>query len=570
VHVHGGLVPWISDGGPYDWWTPQGVTGPSFLNNQVLRPAEFLANTIPANEAEYYYPNNQSARFVWYHDHAFGITRLNAYAGIASAYVITDWYETLLSKFPFHIPGPLDARTLYLVFQDKIFYTGSNDHDGYPVPGAKSGDLWYAHVYDPDRWTLDKGGKPPATSVIAEFFGDTILVNGSVYPYVEVEQREYRLRMLNACNARFLTPRIVKAKSNKLILHNGKPNPDSAEPLTYTNPTTVAGFVQIGSEGGYLPYPAYLNSPGRPQLLMAPAERTDLIVDFRNVAPGVYLLYNDAPSPNPGGDPINDYYPGADPQLQPTISQPGKGPNTRTLLQIRVKARTGKADPAIWIPPFFTPTDPFLIFQKPGVPAPVPVVNAAGKAQVTLWTTRKVMATVRQLTLNETSDEYGRLIQYLGTNQQTGTDPGSPSVPLFGMKYTDNPTEIASNGTYEIWEIFNLTGDVHPMHFHLVNVQVLNRQNFDASTYNGIPTFTSIPFAPDANELGYKETVRINPNQVTRVLMKVDLAKVPFDVPTSPRIAVPAGATKAHEFVWHCHILEHEEHDMMRPFVVFE
>jgi spore coat protein A len=299
---------------------------------------------------------------------------------------------------------------------------------------------------------------------------------------------------------------------------------------------------------------------------MAPAERADLIVDLRKVDPGYYILYNDAPAPYPIGAGVNDYYTGN--ANNPASGAAGYGPNTRTLLQIRVKAKdkTFKPNLPIWVPPIFTPTDPFLIFQKPGVPAPVPVVNAQGKAQVTLWTTRKVMAKVWQLTLNEAFDQYGRLIQYLGTNVEPVSGQG------FGREYLDPPTEVAGNGTYEIWEIFNTTGDTHPMHFHLVNVQVLNRQNFNADAYNGTPTFTSIPFAPDANELGYKETVRMNPNQVTRVLMKVDLPKVPFNVLTSPRMQpyLPDGATKAHEFVWHCHILEHEEHDMMRPFVVFE
>ena len=87
VHIHGGLVPWISDGGPFDWWAPNGTHGLSFLNNQVLNPRRLT------DAAEYYYPNNQSARFVWYHDHAFGITRINAYAGIASAYLIRDNFE---------------------------------------------------------------------------------------------------------------------------------------------------------------------------------------------------------------------------------------------------------------------------------------------------------------------------------------------------------------------------------------------------------------------------------------------------------------------------------------------
>jgi spore coat protein A len=231
---------------------------------------------------------------------------------------------------------------------------------------------------------------------------------------------------------------------------------------------------------------------------------------------------------------------------------------------VKAKDKTFKPNLPIWVPPIFTPTDPFLIFQKPGVPAPNPVVNAQGYAPVTLYLGKKVMAKVRQLTLNEDFDAYGRLIQTLGTNQfQTATG-------TFGQPYLNDPTEVAANGTYEIWEIFNLTGDVHPIHFHLVNVQILNRQFFDATNYNGTPVLTPGTYPPDANELGYKETVRMNPNQVTRVLMKIDLPKVPFNVPTSPRLAVPAGATKAHEFVWHCHILEHEEHDMMRPFVVYE
>jgi spore coat protein A len=116
VHLHGGSVPWTSDGGPFAWWDPSGNRGPSFLN--VLNP------TLALNEAEYYYPNNQGARLVWYHDHAVGITRINAYAGIASAYVITDDYEDSLILHN-HLPGPLDARTIYLVFQDEIFVSNN-------------------------------------------------------------------------------------------------------------------------------------------------------------------------------------------------------------------------------------------------------------------------------------------------------------------------------------------------------------------------------------------------------------------------------------------------------------
>ncbi len=283
-----------------------------------------------------------------------------------------------------------------------------------------------------------------------------------------------------------------------------------------------------------------LNGPKQPALLLAPAERADLIVDFRNVPAGsVLLLYSDAPAPYPMGDARNDYYPG---NAKTPSSQGGYSPNTRTLLQIRVKARSGPADSPITLPASLTPTDPFLLQQTPGVPTPVP----SG-------------VPVRRLTLNETFDDWGRLIQMLGTDE--AINPGSQNL-LFGREYMDAPTENVSAGATEVWEIVNLTGDTHPIHFHLVNVQVLSRQAFDVKAYaGGAPALKGSPIAPDDNELGWKETVRMNPGQVTRVYMKFDLPAVPFTVPPSPR-------TGGNEYVWHCHILEHEEHDMMRPLIV--
>jgi spore coat protein A len=495
------------------------------MNNQTLRSGQ----TVPDNEAEYYYPNHQSARLMWYHDHVFGLTRLNAYAGLATGYVVYDDYELSLVANN-NLPGPLDSRTVYLIFQDKIFVPDNiaTVDPTWPtiLPASRPGDLWYAHEYDPDRWSLNPGGLTlPNPSVIPEFFADTMLVNGLAYPYLEVEQRQYRFRMLNACQARFLNPRLVYAA--------GATPPDSTEPTNSIGPA----FIQIGSEGGFLPYPVMLNGPSQSRLLLAPAERADLIVDFRNVpADSILLLCGDAPAPFPMGDDINDYYLG-NPD-NPTVSPSGKGPNTRTLLQIRVKARVGAADPPITLPTTLTPTDPFLVTQTPGVPTPIP----AG-------------VKVRYLTLNENYDDYGRLAQLLGTDQ-----PVSPEA--FGRAYLDDTTEVVNARSTEVWEIINLTGDTHPIHFHLVNVQVLSRQAFDVDSYTGgIPDYTGLATAPEVNELGYKETVRMNPEEVTRVLMKFDLPAVPFTVPVSPR-------TGDHEYVWHCHILEHEEHDMMRPLVV--
>ncbi len=133
------------------------------------------------------------------------------------------------------------------------------------------------------------------------------------------------------------------------------------------------------------------------------------------------------------------------------------------------------------------------------------------------------------------------------------------------MAYMDPVTEAPRVDDVEVWEIANLTADVHPMHFHLVNVQVLGRRPFTSYSFNaaglGSPTGLGVERGPDATEIGWKDTVRMNPGEVTRVAMKFGLSPVPFAVPASPRLG-------GNEFVWHCHILEHEEHDMMRPLVV--
>ncbi len=530
VHVHGAFIQWLSDGGPMAWWDPTGLKGPSFVD--VLNPG------AKKNEAEYYIPNKQTARLMWYHDHAHDTTRVNAYAGLATGYVIYDDFELDQLVAKNNLPGPLDARTHYLVFQDKIFVTESTaaqDPNWFNImPNSRVGDLWYAHVYDTGRYGAlgpHPNGEPPDPSCIPEYFADTMLVNGTVFPTLTVERRQYRFRMLNACQARFLNPRLVYAKGSSF--------PNSAEPdPTHPGP----GFVQIGTEGGFLPAPVLVNGSKQPQLLLAPAERADLVVDFRNVPAGtIFILYSDAAAPYPMGDSRNDYYPG-NPKTPSSI--PGYGPNTRTLLQIKVVDRTGPADPPIDFSgvDFSANIDPVIAAQTPGLPTAIP----AG-------------VPVRRLTLNETFDDWGRLIQMLGTDQPV--NPGAKSL-LFGREYMDDVTENVQAGATEVWEIANLTGDVHPIHFHLVNGQVLSRQAFSTSQYTGgVPNYQGPSMAPDANELGWKETVRMYPGTVTRMLFRFDLPSVPFNVPESPR-------TGGFEYVWHCHILEHEEHDMMRPMVV--
>jgi spore coat protein A len=572
THLHGGFVPWTSDGGPFSWFTSAAnwTTGPSFLNG-----------TGTNGEARYFYPNEQSARLVWYHDHAVGTTRLNAYAGIASAYILRDEVEDILIAARLI---PSGAQEIPLIIQDKTFFDGTDPN----YIWGHRGDLWYPYKYEPNsqlpsgsgRWDYGPDATPPGAvtgplpipSVVPEFFSDTAIVNGVAYPYAEVERRHYRFRILNGSQARFY--------NLQLYFDNGTGEAN----LNAPGPT----FIQIGTEGGFLPIPVKFNdqqivfdtTPNSPtfgnviryNLLLAPAERADVIIDFSRVPEGTRLvLYNDAPAPFPGGDPRNDYFTGNPDQTAiggaPT-TPPGKGPNTRTLMQFRVKARTGAADPA---------SMDFLaaiaVPNNAGAP-PRPAAGTNPLPEIAMPLPDHAVAT-RDLTLNEDFDGLGRLIQFLGTNISNGTN--TQGQITFSRAYESSPTEIVEAGTTEIWRIFNLTGDTHPIHFHLVNVHVLSRQVFDVSRYLNdaaanpgkpvTPSFLSPVRRPDSNELGFKETVRMNPAECTTVIAKFDLPKVAFAVPDSPRFSNIPGAK---EYVWHCHILEHEEHDMMRPLIVVD
>ncbi len=554
THLHGGFVPWISDGGPFDWFTPDGTRGASFLNNQVLNP-----NANP-NQAEYYYPMQQSARLMWYHDHAFGITRINAYAGVASALVLRDNDEAGLVANaglpPFietSVLGGKLVQELPIVVQDKIFIGpdgGAADPNGWPGPSAP-GSLWYAHFYDTARYGKlgpNPSGLPPPVSCVPEYFGDTMLANGTVFPEVTVEARRYRFRILNACNARFLNLQMYvdDGTANGITLNNAG-NPANAPALNNAalNPAgkPTANWLVIGSEGGFLPAAAFAAS-GIPfngttnagSLLLAPAERADVLFDFSGYAGKNIILYTDCPAPFPGGDPRNDYFPGFNTNKNPVngTTTPGYGPNTREIMRFKVVAASS-ADA------------PLTIKKGTSMPGIDPLLVPVGV------TTPPPGTTTRPLTLNETFDEFGRLIQYLGTN--IAIYPGT-----FGRKYTDPATETPKVGDTEVWQIANTTADVHPIHFHLVNVQILSRQPFTGQ-YNGTPNLSGAPVGPLPFETGWKETVRMNPGEVTTVIMQFKLPTVPFTVPVSPR-------TGGNEYVWHCHILEHEEHDMMRPLVV--
>jgi spore coat protein A len=553
VHLHGGHIPWTSDGGPHAWFTP----GVNASNPKTHGP--------DWQPGDYWYPNDQSARLMWYHDHAFGTTRTNAYANLATGYVIQDSTEADLVTAAI-LP---DAVGIPLIFQDKSFVPDNILSVDPTWKWGKPGDLWYPHVYEPNstasgpnasgRWDWGPyDGVPPsvgtlplpAVSNIPEAFQDNMMVNCQVSPFVEVERRRYRFRLLNACNARFLNLQLYKAQSNDL----GNPLSGEADLNTPGPP-----MVQIATEGGFLPNPVVLNNPPAQigfdangnanayTLLLGCAERADIIIDFASMDVGdVLILYSDAPAPFPGGDVRNDYYTG-NPDLTAIggapSTAPGMGPNTRDILQIRVVAG-GTADPV--------PYSQWLADLQ----AALPLAYAASQPADLDPTGLPVLGK----TLNEDFDAYGRLVQRIGTTAQNGTN--NQGLPTWGRDFLETPTETASNNEVQVWDIYNLSGDTHPIHFHLVNVQILQRAAFDNIT----PIFSPIAGTerpPDDNEKGWKETVRMNPGEVIRVIMKFDAPAPPpwVKFATSPR-------TGGYEYVWHCHILEHEEHDMMRPLVV--
>lgn len=436
AHLHGGHVDAHSDGYPEAW----------FSNG--------WEKVGPLWEREVYeYRNDQEAATLWYHDHAMGITRLNVYAGLAAFYILRDENEEALTAagylpgYPYEVP---------LVIQDRSFY--------------EDGSLAYPTEADPPPLDVDpETGEPyrrpvPSPSGVAEFFGDFILVNGQVWPVMKVEPRKYRLRFLNGSNARFYN---MSFSDRRLR------------------------FDQIGSDGGFMK-----RRVRQRELLMAPAERADVIVDFSHPklwGKTIYLA-NDANQPFPDGDPVDPETAGQIMAFEVSVPLDDSVPDTLAI--------PGNMD-----------------------------INEIPRLRP------RHAGFERELILVENFDEYGRLQPLLGT---LNDGPQLWSAPI-----TENPMV---NDT-EIWTVVNTTEDTHPVHLHLVQFQILDRQPFDLEYYEqtGMVYPLGESMRPDRNERGWKDTVRANPAEITRVIATFDLPGL---------------------FVWHCHILEHEDHEMMRPFYV--
>ncbi|MBI4692497.1 MAG: fibronectin type III domain-containing protein [Gammaproteobacteria bacterium] len=431
IHLHGGLTPWISDGTPHQWTVPVGDTGAHYKKGQSFQNVPDMVDPGEGS-ATLYWTNDQSARFMFYHDHTSGLTRLNVYAGEAAGYVLTDpQAETILAA------GGLPGEQIPLVIQDKTFVPADIDTQDAlwdPMTWGQPGDLWFPHVYETNQDPNQKGGANavgrwdwgpwfwpvfPAQYALPtgaygdetttpEAFMDTSVVNGTAYPTMTVDPKAYRFRILAAGNDRFLNLGFYVAadknttnpedplNSPGLKLCDGSPNaPTDIEdctevkmvPATATpgfpynwptdsraggvpDPTTVGPVMyQIGNEAGLMPNvstvkpvpenydynrrtatvlnvsqnedPSQACYPDCHALYLGPAERADVVVDFSQFAGKTLILYNDGPAPNPGFDPRSDYYTGNGDQTDAggaPSTKPGYGPNTRTVMQIHVRA----------------------------------------------------------------------------------------------------------------------------------------------------------------------------------------------------------------------------------------
>lgn len=387
VHLHGGHIPAAVDGDPE-------------------------ATILPGSEVLYDYPIRQQAATLWYHDHALGNTRLNVYMGLAGAFVVRDKNEDDMIAYG-NLPAP--EHEIPLVLQDRIV--------------KENGKLSYDKKFDD------------------MFLGDVMVVNGKIWPYLNVEQRKYRFRVLNGSNSRAYT----------LQLPDNRP------------------FYQIGTDGGFLPHPVTLT-----ELTLTPGERADIIIDFSQFNGGDdVVLTNTAP---------------------PMFGHPGeeKEKDINDVIQFRVQFGEVEADIEL------------LHDLVPG--GEIEQISQDG-------------AVSRDFKLDDVADP----------------DLGS-RWEINGLGYNDI-TEYVAPGAVETWTFINKSSHLHPMHLHLVQFQVLSRFKKDEDTF--------IDLGVDDNEMGWKDTVRVGKKEIVTVIAQF---------PDDPELFG--------NFPYHCHILEHEDHEMMRQFVL--
>lgn len=560
-HLHGGEVPALIDGGPEAWFASN-VPGPDWKTPYKKQgPAYYSKAGAASNEAIYRYPNTQQAAPLWFHDHLLGGTRLSAtFAGLAGGYALTD-PKLVLPKglLPIGLDtngnGKMDAANeaaVPMVIQDRMFDT--------------NGELFFPNI----------GINPEHPYWVPEFVGDTMVVNGKAWPYMNVNQQRYRFYAINGSNSRPYDMFLEDQNSGKKY------------------PMWV-----ISTDGGYLDKPVLIdpNASGaqneagvQRSLMMMPGERYEIIIDFAQMPAGAkVILRNTAETVD--GEPV--------PNLD------GR------LMQFRVSAKTPHGGDKSYNPATLKP-----------LRTAEPIVRLPGTPGGPAISTKNVNVT-RQLTLNEVLGDGGPFEALLNNTKWSGLRPNDKPVP--GSKMVDGPnqddfsfmgnylTELPVEGMTEIWEIVNLTMDSHPIHLHGLHFQLIDRQAFDMDDYmmkyamafkndigaidpatgqpypNGVfipgygppldyrkgnpralggnpdPVMQGAPAGPLSYEVGWKDTVIMHPGEKTRIAVRV----APNDRKLDDKNLYWSYKPNAKNgtYVWHCHITDHEDNEMVRPMM---
>ena len=435
----------------------------------------------PGQHAVFHYPMDQRAALLWYHDHVMGVTKYDVYAGLAGLWIIRDERERELGLPegpPFELP---------LLIQDRNF-----DLDD---QGRLAGRL--VHKTDPDTM---------------EAFAPFTTVNGKVWPALEVQPVTYRFRVINGSNAR----------SYRLVLV-GDHGPE------------LKRIVQIGSDQGLFLAPASVPLDG---LVLASAERADLLIDFSDLTPGSELtLLNTASAPFDGTP-----FPAGD--ARDAANLDGLLPYPEVM---RLRVTGGRATRRAIPPELATDYRPLEPSALAGAPR-----RAIALVEREL-DDEPNMLTMRELAIAPTD--------YVGPVLTLTEGERSTRYRTVAAHFEDATTFFPMLGEHEVWQLINLTGDTHPIHVHLDPFQVLSRRairyeipdggigdvDLTASVTLGRGDDDKLDHAIDDNERGLKDTVRVNPNEIVEIAVRF--------------------TNYAGRYMYHCHILEHEDRDMMRPFV---
>jgi spore coat protein A, manganese oxidase len=493
THVHGAVgVGDESDGYAEAWYLPAAVDIPAGYATEGTwygffagkAAADFGASWGPGY-ATFEYPNLNRACTNWYHDHTLGMTRLNVYAGPAGFCIIRG--------------GP----------DDDVLDVRTGRPAALPGPAPRENDKFppnkpYREVLIAiqDRSFHADGSLfyPDTRAFFDEIVGPLIGMGGDFAPFwnpeffgntMMVNGNTWPFHTVEQCRHRF---RFLNGCQSRFLILDFDQIPG-------------VDVWQIGNEGGFLATPVNITATNGNRMLLGLAERADVIVDFTNVPVGKYVLGNVGPDePFGGGEPGVDF-PVADAE------------STGQVLEFRVVPARGSDRST---PPQFLQLPVIVPLPPESVTRPLALIEKMGMGV----------------------DDDGAMVEG-PIEALLGTVEGGVAVERLWM---DEVTENPAIGATEVWELYNTTGDAHPMHVHEVVFEVVNREGLQVDEHGEVVEpiqLDGVVTPPEPWETGFKDTVTAYPGQVTRI-------RATFGRPG--------------QYVWHCHIVEHEDNEMMRPF----